>query len=171
MQHGIQTCTIIYLIYTAKGHIVFNCRHELDKSKGIHMQQKIRLYYITLSNSLLKSLYVTVKQFRKYLPTQRTITPFVQICNILQNIVFSQKIILEWYNATKLNLPPLVPLRFPLKSGRLRHLPPPSVPKIDRIFNYCAKELLNGEVLGSNNVKRINNLPVDVEAVPPTVRS
>ena len=52
MQHGIQTCTIIYLIYTAKGHIIFNCRHELDKSKGIHMQQKIRLYYFTLSNSL-----------------------------------------------------------------------------------------------------------------------
>ena len=31
-----------------------------------------------------------------------------------------------------------MPLRFPLKSGRLRHLPPASVPKIDRIFNYCA---------------------------------
>ncbi|WZZ29625.1 hypothetical protein YC2023_013026 [Brassica napus] len=31
-------------------------------------------------------------------------------------------------------------------------------------------ELLNGEVLGSSNAKRINNLPVDVEAVPPTVR-
>ncbi|KAF3531370.1 hypothetical protein DY000_02043508 [Brassica cretica] len=31
-------------------------------------------------------------------------------------------------------------------------------------------ELLKGEVLGSSNAKRINNLPVDVEAVPPTVR-
>ena len=30
--------------------------------------------------------------------------------------------------------------------------------------------LLKGEVLGSSNAKRINNLRVDVEAVAPTVR-
>ncbi|KAF3542312.1 hypothetical protein DY000_02004555 [Brassica cretica] len=36
--------------------------------------------------------------------------------------------------------------------------------------NLSCGELLKGEVLGSSNAKRINNLPVDVEAVPPTVR-
>ncbi|WZZ42879.1 hypothetical protein YC2023_039138 [Brassica napus] len=36
--------------------------------------------------------------------------------------------------------------------------------------NLSCGELLKDEVLGSSNAKRINNLPVDVEAVPPTVR-
>ncbi|KAF3583720.1 hypothetical protein F2Q69_00029325 [Brassica cretica] len=37
--------------------------------------------------------------------------------------------------------------------------------------NLFCGELLKDEVLGSSNAKRINNLPVDVEAVPPTILS
>ena len=36
--------------------------------------------------------------------------------------------------------------------------------------NLSCGELLKGEVLGSSKAKRINNLPVDVEAIPPTVK-
>ena len=36
--------------------------------------------------------------------------------------------------------------------------------------NLSCGEFLKGEVLGSSNANRINNLPVDVEAVPPTVK-
>ncbi|CAG7885561.1 unnamed protein product [Brassica rapa] len=48
----------------------------------------------------------------------------------------------------------------------------PADPRFHRSIghNLSCGELLKGEVLDSSNVKRINNLPVDVEAVPPTVR-
>ena len=38
------------------------------------------------------------------------------------------------------------------------------------VYSLSCGELLKGEVFGSSNAKRINNLPVDMEAVPPTVR-
>ncbi|WZZ60210.1 hypothetical protein YC2023_060317 [Brassica napus] len=43
-------------------------------------------------------------------------------------------------------------------------------PKIKLIVMRTKTDFERGEVLGSSNAKRINNLPVDVEAVPPTVR-
>ncbi|WZZ08216.1 hypothetical protein YC2023_094137 [Brassica napus] len=47
-----------------------------------------------------------------------------------------------------------------------------NTPPPDQLVTAClVGELLKGEVLGSSNAKRINNLPVDVEAFPPTVKS
>ena len=41
---------------------------------------------------------------------------------------------------------------------------------VQLVTNCPVGELLKGEVLGSSNAKRINNLPVDMKAFPSMVR-